>query len=147
MFWQFFLMPTLNPPIPACFQQLPIFVSSASLLSSYFLVCWMSLCLYDFSFINLLSWCQQHYSSRWRIPSGESVKTRIAILWNCSRNLSHFMLRVERGAKWRQTLIYWGIKVRVDVWWLMNSRQSFVRLLLIIFFVRFTISLHFSWHI
>ena len=48
-------------------------------------------------FIFLLSFFlyQQHYSSALRIPSGTS--TDMAVLWNYLRNLSHYMLRVERG--------------------------------------------------
>ena len=93
--------------------------------------------LFTFMNFHLTSWCQQHYSFAWRIPSG--ALGEVAILWNCLWNLSTYMLRVEWGRWWRQTLIYW-----VDIWQfsLMNSRQSFVRLLLIIFSVSFTVSLY-----
>ena len=69
-------------------------------------------------------WCQQCYSSAWRIPSGISV---MAILWNCLRNLSHYMLRVERGRKQRQILIYWWINVSQGLRILV---QNFIELLL-----------------
>ena len=49
MLWQPLQMPTLNPVFLAHFQKPSIW--SRNHLLSFLLVCWMSLCLYDFSFI------------------------------------------------------------------------------------------------
>jgi hypothetical protein len=106
----------------------------------------LPLYLFDFYFILLL--CPQRYSSAWRTPFGTSAE--MATLWNCLRNLSHHtMLRVVRGRRRRQKLIYYW-EIKVDFQRLMNSRQSFVILLLIIvsvsllfLFTRDTSSYHF----
>ena len=98
----------------------------------------MSPCMYDFPFILFLFWCQQHYSSAWRIPSGTSAE--MSILWNCLINLSHHMLRVVWRRRWRQTLMYYW-EIKVDIQWPRNSRQIFVRLLLNITSVSFIISI------
>ena len=82
----------------------------------------MFFCLYH----SYLSSCQQHYSSAWRIPSGTSVQ--ISLLWTCSRNLSHYMLRVEQGRKWRWQLmtVYWEMsKVEVCPSWPRIQRKIF----------------------
>ena len=131
-------MSTLKPMIPAYLQQAPIWRSH---LSSCLLVCSMPLCLYCSLFILSLSWHQQHYWSAWRIPSGTTAE--IAISWNCLRGLSHYMLRVEWGRRWWQTLIYWEMSmVDMDIRWPMISGQSFVSLFMNICFVSFIVSIH-----
>ena len=78
---------------------------------------------------------QQDYSSAQRISYGTSAE--IAILWNCSRDLSNYMLNVGWGRRQRQTLIYWKMSM-VDIWWpRITSRQSFLTLLLNIISVSF----------
>lgn len=89
------------------------------------LVCWKPFFLYNFY---LLSLYQQHYLSAWRILSGTPAE--IAILWNYSRNPSHYLSRVEWGRSWRQPLIFWEVS-KVDVWWLRIWRKGFIWLLLI----------------
>ena len=85
-----------------------------------------------------LSWCQQRYSSAWRIPSGSSAE--MMILRKCLKNLSNYMLRVERGRRRRQTFIDWEMSKMVFRW-LRISRQSFVSLLSIIISVSFIVSI------
>ena len=100
--------------------------------------------LYDFLFIILsLSWYQQHYSSAWRILSGTSAV--MAILWNYLRDLSHYMLRVGWGRRWRLTLIYWQTS-KANFWWTRISRQGFINLLLNTISVSFIVSIC-TWHI
>ena len=77
-----------------------------------------------------LLWCQQHYSSAWRTPFGTSAV--MAILWNCLRNLSHYMLRAEQGRRWRQTLKIWAVQIDLGTRRqlnLKNTRKNFSRLL------------------
>ena len=87
-----------------------------------------------------LSWCQQHYSYAWRTAFGTSAV--MAILWNCLRNLSHYMLRVEQGRRWRQTLKIWAFQVDLGSWMqlnLKNTRINFSRLLWDIISVSFRV--------
>lgn len=95
--WWSFCMPTLNAMIPIHLLNCQSPIWTRTCFSPSLLVCWMSLCLYYFLFI--LLFYQQHYSSAWRIPFG--TLTQIPILWTCSRHLSHYMLKVESGRKWR----------------------------------------------
>ena len=87
-----------------------------------------------------LSWCQQHYSSAWRTPFGTSAV--MAILWNCLRNLSHYMLRAEQGRRWRQTLKIWVIQIDLGTrrqLKLKNTRKNISRLLWNIISVSFRV--------
>ena len=112
-------MPTLNPMI-------------LTLLSSPSLVCWLYFFpVWFFIHWHLLSWCQQPYSSVWRIPSGTPAE--MGISWNCLKSPSVYMLRVEWGRRWRQTSMFW-IRETTRI-----SRQSFICLLLNIISVRFIV--------
>ena len=81
-----------------------------------------------------LSWCQQHYSYAWRTAFGTSAV--MAILWNCLRNLSHYMLRAEQGRRWRQTLKIWAV---IGTRRLKNTRKNISRLLWNIISVSFRV--------
>ena len=98
--------------------------------------------LYTFSFILLfISWCEQHYSSAWRIHFGTSAATAISL--NHLKNLSYYMLRVEWGRRWRQSLIfYWKMS---QIRWPMIWRQNFIGLLLNIISVSLIVLIC-AWH-
>ena len=94
-------------------------------------------------FISSLFWCQQHYSSAWRTPSGALVE--VVILWNCLKNPSHYMLRVEWERRQRQKLICWEMFKDGRLWILMQG-HNFSSLLLNVISVRFIVSIC-TWHI